>query len=238
MRNFIKPGKVLTMVAPSGGAVSGNAYKIGAFFGVAAISAAEDEEFELNLEGVYGLPKPTAQAWAVGDPIFWDDTAKKVTTVSAGNTLVGAATAVALAADTVGNVRLSAVARDGYDSVALAVAMTVAAGAANVSEVTIKVVDAAGNIVPGVHHLDVWLSDDADGEGLTGTTASGTVQAKAASGYVLSTYTAKKALRVQTLKTGLFVLEITDTAKTAFKVAASLLGPGEVGLTLITANYG
>lgn len=124
--------------------------------------------------------------------------------------------------------------------VGVSVTFSIAAAGANVSEVTITVKDGAGVAVAGVHHLDVWLSDAATGAGLTGTTASGTVTAKAASGIVLSTYTAKKALRVQTLATGIFILEITDTAKTTFYVAATspLTGRASVSAQLATASYG
>lgn len=120
------------------------------------------------------------------------------------------------------------------------VTFSIAAGGANVSEVTITVKDGSGTAVAGVHHFDVWLSDAASGAGLTGTTASGTVTAKAASGVVVSTYTAKKALRIQTLATGIFVLEITDTAKTGFYVAVAhpLTGRAAVSEQLVTASYG
>lgn len=116
----------------------------------------------------------------------------------------------------------------------------VAAGGANVSEVTITVVDAAAATVAAVHHLDVWLSDSATCAGATGTTASGTVTAKAASGRVVSTFIAKKELRVETLATGVFILEITDTAKTGFFVCATGPASGKAAASaqLVTGNYG
>lgn len=125
------------------------------------------------------------------------------------------------------------------DSTSNKIKFAVAAGGANVSEVTITVADLDDTAAAAVHHIDVWLSDAASGAGLTGTTASGTVTAKAASGVVISTYTAKKALRVQSLATGVFVLEITDSAKTGFYVAAA--GPdgrAYVSSQLVTGNYG
>lgn len=126
------------------------------------------------------------------------------------------------------------------DAAPATVTMTAAAGAANVTEVTITVKDAAGSTLAGVFNLDVWLSDSTTGAGLTGTAASGTVTAKAASGAVIGTYEAKKALRVQTLATGIFILEITDTSKTAFKVCAAVPSTGKtvVGITLATGDYG
>jgi hypothetical protein len=117
---------------------------------------------------------------------------------------------------------------------------TPAAGAANVCDVTIQAVNASGDSVAGVFNLDVQLSDAATGVGLTATSASGTVTAKSASGAVIGTYTAKKALRVQTLADGSFVLEITDTAKTGFYPVAIQPASGQaiVGDQLVTADYG
>lgn len=126
----------------------------------------------------------------------------------------------------------------GGTPIAAGVTFTPATGGTNISDVTIQVVDGAGNPIAAVYQLDVWLSDAATGAGLTGTTASGTVTNKSASGVVISTYTAKKALRVQTLATGVFVLEITDTAKTGFYVAAALLNKAVVSAQLVTGNYG
>ena len=120
------------------------------------------------------------------------------------------------------------------------VTFAAAAGGANVCEVTITVKEPDGTTIADPHNLDVWLSDAATGTGLTATAASGTVTAKTASGAVLGTYTAKKALRVQTLATGIFILEITDSSKTAYYVCAAEPGLGKttVATVLATADYG
>lgn len=120
------------------------------------------------------------------------------------------------------------------------VTFSAAAGGSNVSEVTITVTDANGDAPTKALSFDVWLSDAATGAGITGTTASGTVTAKSASGVVVATHTAKKYLRIQTLANGVFVLEITDTAKTAFYVCAQNPGTGatEVATVLATGDYG
>ncbi|WP_254513882.1 hypothetical protein [Anatilimnocola floriformis] len=125
------------------------------------------------------------------------------------------------------------------DSTSNKVKFSIASGSSNISNVTITVADLDDTAAAAVHHLDVWLSDAASGAGLTGTTASGTVTNKSASGVVLSTYTAKKALRVQTLATGVFTLEITDTAKSGFYVcAAGPDGRAFVSSQLVTGSYG
>lgn len=118
--------------------------------------------------------------------------------------------------------------------------LTPAAGGANVCEVTIQAKDAAGANMARAVLLAVWLSDAATGIGITGTSASGTVQAKAASGTDLGALTAKKALLVQTKANGSYTLEITDTAKTGFYVCAAPLrgGSPNVSAQLSAGNYG
>ena len=91
---------------------------------------------------------------------------------------------------------------------------TYTAGATNVCNVKFQVADFNNRPIAGVHQLDVGLGT-ATGV-VHGTSASGTVQAKANSGTVLQIYIAKKAWRVQTLTDGSFTLEITDSAKTTF----------------------
>lgn len=115
---------------------------------------------------------------------------------------------------------------------------TAAAGAANITNVSITVKDHTGTAVAFPVMLDVWLSDATTGAGLTATSASGTVVA-GASGVDIATLTAKKALRVQTTVAGLYILQITDTAKTAFKVCVQMPdGKVVVPITLATGNYG
>lgn len=236
MKNYIQKGCTLTLVAPYD-RLSGQGMLVGSIFGVASYDVLSGAPVEAEVKGVFALAKVSAQAWAVGGKIYWDNSAKLATTVSAGNTLIGSATAVAANPTSTGNVRLIGA---GVNDVGtpLTAEMAAAAGGANVTEVTVTVKDAAGNTVAGVHNLDLWLSDAASGEGLTGTTASGAVAAKAASGTDLVAYVAKKALRIQTLATGVYILSITDIAKTAFKVAASINGKTVVGVTLATGNYG
>ena len=58
---------------------------------------------------VSGGAKATGEAWSVGQAIYWDNTAKNVTTTSSGNTLIGAAAAAvgSGAGETSGNVLLT-----------------------------------------------------------------------------------------------------------------------------------
>lgn len=125
------------------------------------------------------------------------------------------------------------------DNIPYSATLTPAAGASNVCEVTIQVLNAAGTAVAYPVILDVLLSDAATGTGLTATTASGAVAAKASSGTDLAVLVAKKATKVQTLADGTYILSITDTAKTGFYVVAAIPGvPHSVSSVLVTGNYG
>ncbi|NTD85487.1 DUF2190 family protein [Agrobacterium tumefaciens] len=107
MRNFIQPGKVLTMTAPVGGVVSGKLYIFGSIFGVAATSAAEGQQFELNTGEVYELPKNSAEAWATVGLDIYATSAGILTTTASGNKKVGVNTATAENPSGSGLVRLN-----------------------------------------------------------------------------------------------------------------------------------
>lgn len=231
-------GDVLTVAAPAA-VTSGAGVQVGQIFGIATTTAAISEDVAIAVTGVVGIAKGSTQVWAVGDEIYWDDSGAVATNVAAaGNLKIGVATAAATNPSTTGDVRLL-----GPGSALAGVAsfsMSAAAGGSNVTEVTITALDAAGNAVAQPVLFDLWLSDAATGLAVTGTTASGTVTAKSASGSVFSTLVSKKALRVQSLATGVFILEITDTAKTGFYPCAQVPGTGLtfVGDVLETADYG
>jgi predicted RecA/RadA family phage recombinase len=91
VKNYISKGEVLTLTAPSGGVVSGNAYLIGSLLVVATVTAAEGAKFTAVTEGIVDLPKAVEDALTGGGKVYWDNSAKKITTVSGGNTLVGVA---------------------------------------------------------------------------------------------------------------------------------------------------
>lgn len=88
MKNFVQVGDILDGIAPAGGVIGGNAYLLGSAFGVAAATAAEGEAFAYVVEGVVALPIPTA-AVAQFAKVYWDDTAKTLTTTVGSNQKVG-----------------------------------------------------------------------------------------------------------------------------------------------------
>ncbi|MER8786875.1 DUF2190 family protein [Mesorhizobium sp. M0983] len=108
MKNFIQPGNSISAIAPVGGVVSGIPVIIGSLAGIPGTTALEAAEFELHLVGVYDIDKATGAAWAVGDKIYWDATAKKGTKTTTSNTLFAVAVAAAASGDTTGRIRLGA----------------------------------------------------------------------------------------------------------------------------------
>lgn len=79
-RNFTQPGDVLTLVAPSGGVVSGVGYVIGSLFVVALVTAAEGATFTGMTEGVFRMTKAASgsgKAFTAGEAIFWDNGSNK-----------------------------------------------------------------------------------------------------------------------------------------------------------------
>lgn len=108
MKNYVQPGNTITLTAPYA-VTSGDGLLVGSIFGVAAGTAALGDPVETALEGVYDLKKVASQAWAVGDKIYWDNTAKNTTKTLTSNTLIGVATDVVAggAADLIGRVRLN-----------------------------------------------------------------------------------------------------------------------------------
>lgn len=110
MKNFVQPGESLTLTAPVGGVTSGNGYQIGQLFVVAAATVAAGLPFVGAVLGVVTLPKTAAQVFAEGALVYWDNTAKSVTTVATGNLRIGAAAAAAAGGDATALVRLNGMA--------------------------------------------------------------------------------------------------------------------------------
>lgn len=113
MKNFVQAGEAVTVPAPAD-VLSGDGVLIGSLFGIANADAANGADVVLSTEGVFELPKVSAQAWTIGAPIFWDsDNSKATTSADDGGTpatdfvQIGHAVAVAANPTATGLVRLS-----------------------------------------------------------------------------------------------------------------------------------
>ncbi|WP_405120735.1 DUF2190 family protein [Pseudomonas leptonychotis] len=107
MKNFKQHGDMVTIIAAAAIA-SGALVRANSLLGVAATDAAIGEEVELKTTGVFELAKTSAQAWAVGNPIYAIAASNLLTNIpGTGNYLVGVATEVAANPSAVGSVRLN-----------------------------------------------------------------------------------------------------------------------------------
>lgn len=105
MQNFLQRGDTLTVPAPVI-LSSGAGVKVGAIFGIAATDAQVGDDVALSVVGVFTLPK-AANAFAVGDGVYWDATAGAATSTVSGNTRIGVAINPTAAADATADVRLN-----------------------------------------------------------------------------------------------------------------------------------
>jgi len=104
--NYKQPGKVLTLTAPYARS-SGEGALVESIFGVALNDVLIAVETEFATTGVWTLAKTSAQAWAVGDEIYWDDGNKRCDNVPTVGALIGSATAVAANPSSTGEVKLN-----------------------------------------------------------------------------------------------------------------------------------
>lgn len=105
-KNFIQDGETIDLPAPYA-VTSGAGALVGTLFGVALVTLANTVVGAFRTRGVFDLAKVSAQAWAVGDKIYWDNTAKLCTTVPTSNTLIGCAVKIAANPTSTGYVRLN-----------------------------------------------------------------------------------------------------------------------------------
>lgn len=107
MKNFIQPGKTVSVLAPRD-VVSGDLVIVGVLAGVAAHDALSGAPVEITTEGVFTLPKTSAQAWTVGAAIYGiPSTGSTTTATTAGNVLIGVAMEAAINPSGTGVVRLN-----------------------------------------------------------------------------------------------------------------------------------
>jgi predicted RecA/RadA family phage recombinase len=95
MKNYLQPGKSITVPAPVGGTVSGKLCIIGSLVGIAATTELAAADVALDTEGVFQYAKTSALAIAVGDKLYYDAANDVLNKTSSGNTLVGIATKAA-----------------------------------------------------------------------------------------------------------------------------------------------
>lgn len=94
MLNYLQPGNIIEVTAPAGGVVSGAPVVINQMIGIAATTEDASDPVSIQITGVFTVNKVSAQAWAEGEPIYWDAANSLFTTVE-GGLFAGLATAAA-----------------------------------------------------------------------------------------------------------------------------------------------
>lgn len=107
MKTQVNPGNTADIASAPYAAVSGAGMLVGSLFGIVAFDCLISTPVTLALNGTFTVVKVSAQAWTVGQLIYWDDTAKLCTTVVGTNKIVGVAYAAAGNPSATGQVRLN-----------------------------------------------------------------------------------------------------------------------------------
>lgn len=104
--NYSQPGEVLDLLAPYDRNV-GEGALIGSIFGVAVVNVLSGASGRFATCGVWSLAKTSAQAWTVGQKVYWDDSNKRCDTDGTVGMLIGVAVAVAANPSSTGYVKLN-----------------------------------------------------------------------------------------------------------------------------------
>lgn len=107
MNNKHSNGQNLTLVAPYN-VSSGAGLLVGSIFAVAIAAALTGESVAAERTGAFSLAALSTDTASIGDAAYWDDTNKRITTTSTGNTLVGHFYVAKLNAETTATVLLTA----------------------------------------------------------------------------------------------------------------------------------
>lgn len=85
---YLQSGDVIDYTAAANIAV-GDVVPLGSRVGVAVTDIANGATGAVSIDGVYEMPAVNNAAFSVGDVVFWDDSANKLTLTGAGNTVAG-----------------------------------------------------------------------------------------------------------------------------------------------------
>lgn len=109
MKNYVQEGCYLEVTLPYD-RLSGQGVLVGAaIFGVCVVDGLSGASINIHTEGVYDLTAATGANTdaVVGAKAYWDNTNKRITPASSGNTYVGVFLAAKATTDAVARVRLN-----------------------------------------------------------------------------------------------------------------------------------
>lgn len=88
MKNYVRPGQSVPVIAPALGVASGQAFAINKLVGFAGFTAAEGEPVEMHIEGVYRVPGLAA---SVGAAVYFNASTGAFALTASGNIKCGVA---------------------------------------------------------------------------------------------------------------------------------------------------
>lgn len=142
-KNFVKPADHLPLVCPYATVASGQGVLVGIIFGVALFDAVSGATVEVATEGEWVIAALSTDVVTAGAPAYWDDTNRRITSVSTGNTLVGAYTVAKANADTTAQIKLEACNSAASPDIATGTTVTVTAAQVKALNATPKEIVAA-----------------------------------------------------------------------------------------------
>jgi predicted RecA/RadA family phage recombinase len=155
--NKISMGVVLAIACAYATIASGQGMLVGSLFGVAQIDGVSGDTIPVEVEGVYSLTAYSADEAAAGDLAYWDDTNRRITVTSTGNTLVGVFTEAKAAAAVVASVRLNVITSAASPDIASSAVITVSSAELLALNATPKVLVAAPGAGKAIIPVDAEL---------------------------------------------------------------------------------
>lgn len=110
-KNYLGPGDRIVIenedVSGAEDIASGDCVLIGSLFGIAVTDIPVGSSGPIATGGEWEIPKTSAQAWAVGEKVYWNAGTGLATTTAGSNKQIGVATAEAANPSAIGRVLLS-----------------------------------------------------------------------------------------------------------------------------------
>lgn len=104
--NKVRDGDRLPLTCPYATITSGQGMLVGLLFGVALASGVTGDSITVDTKGVFTLTALSTDTASAGALAYWDDTNRRITTTSTGNTLVGHFTAAKTIGQTTADIKL------------------------------------------------------------------------------------------------------------------------------------
>lgn len=108
-KNFVKPGDQIGLVCPYATVSSGQGILVGQMFGIALYDGVLDDVVESAVVGVWDINALSTDVATQGQLAYWDNTNRRVTVTSSGNTLIGTFAEAKADAATTAYVKLQAI---------------------------------------------------------------------------------------------------------------------------------